>query len=96
MKHWKKQGGKGIKLTLVINNDTDNAITKYVDAEEAEGAEKNLLIIALRDQNYASVDYHDYLQLGLNSIEITIVNSIDGQYSETCGYQIRAISIERV
>jgi len=93
LKHWKKTGSKGIKLTFTINEDSDNKIVKYVDSEEAEGAEKNLLIIALRDYNYASIDYHDYLQLGLNSIEVKI-EPIDGEYSENCGYQVRAISIE--
>lgn len=92
LKHWKKQGSKGIKLSLVINEDQLNTIVKYVDDEEAEGAEKNLLTIALRNQDYASIDYHDYLQLGLNSIEIKI-EPIYGKYVG-CGYQIRALSIE--
>lgn len=94
LKHWITQGSKGIKLTLTINEDSENAIVKYVDAEEAVGAEKNLLTIALRDLDYASIDYHDYLQLGLNSIKVTI-EPIDGQYSVNCGYEIRAISIEK-
>jgi hypothetical protein len=97
LKHWKMgtTGTTGIKLTITINGDSNNSIIKYVDTSEAEGGENNLLIIALRDQNYASVDYHDYLQLGLNSIQLTI-EPIDGQYGANCGYQIRAISIEKM
>jgi hypothetical protein len=93
MKHW-KTGATGIKLTITINGDIDNSIIKYVDALEAEGGENNLLTISLRDQNFSSIDYHDYLQLGLNSIQLTI-EPINGQYGANCGYQLRAISIEK-
>ena len=93
LKHW-KTGATDIALTFVINGDTDNSITKYVDALEAEGGEKNLLSFSLRNQDYASIDYHDYLQLGLNSIQVTIA-PLDGKI-EGAGYQIRAISIEKV
>ena len=93
LKHW-KTGTVGLMLTITINGDTSNAITKYVDATEAEGGENNLLTIALRDQNYASVDYHDYLQLGLNAIQLTI-QPIGGVYIAGCGYQVRALSIEK-
>lgn len=94
MKHWKSQNSNDIKLTFTFNGNQNNKIVKYVDAEEAEGAEKNLLALSLRDQSYASVDYHDYLQLGLNSVQITI-ESIGAQYSSSDGYQIRSLSIER-
>jgi len=91
MKHWKIDA-TAIMLTMVINGDTNNPVVKYVDALEAEGGENNLLTIALRNQDFASIDYHDYLQLGLNSIQITI-QPVDGVYAGS-GYQMRAISIE--
>ncbi|MGZ3874446.1 MAG: hypothetical protein ACXVJD_16105 [Mucilaginibacter sp.] len=92
LKHW-KGGTNGVMLSMVINNVDDNpVIIKYVDAQEAEGGENNLLSIALRNQDFASVDYHDYLQLGLNSIQITIT-PIDNNYTD-CTYEIRAISVE--
>ena len=93
IKHWKADDS-GITLTIVVNRDTDNPIVKHVDAVEAEGGENNLLVITLRNQDYASVDYHDYLQFGLNSIEVTIEPS-NGKFSAGTGYQIRAISIEK-
>jgi len=93
LKHWKRKGSQTIKLTITINNDEDSTIIKYVEAEEATGGEKNLLTIALRDQSYASIDHIDYLQLGLNSIEIKIEPSEEA-YDNNCGYHIRAISIE--
>ncbi|MFZ3230969.1 MAG: hypothetical protein WA160_12245 [Pseudobdellovibrio sp.] len=92
MKHW-KASASGVKLTITMNGDTDEGcqIIKYVDASEAEGGEGNLLSIALRNQNFASVDYHDYLQLGLNSIQVEI-EPIGTDMN--CVYQIRAMSIE--
>lgn len=92
LKHW-KTGATGVMLTIVINGDTDHSIVKYVVAFEAEGGENNLLSISLRNLDYGSVDFHDYLQLGLNTIDITLAPAGGG--SADCGYQVRAISIER-
>ena len=91
IKHW-ATGATGVQLTIVINGDMSNTIVKYVTALEGEGGDNNLLSIVLRDLDFASIDYHDYLQLGLNSIAITM-QPIDAAWSSNCGYQIRAISI---
>lgn len=91
LKHWKSTA-TCVVLTIVINGDAENAIVKHVDALEAEGGENNLLSISLRNLNYGSVDFHDYLQLGLNTIDIRVAP--DGDATE-CGYQVRAVSIER-
>lgn len=88
LKHW-KTNTQAVMLTFLINEIY--TITKYVDASEAEGGENNLLSIDLRHQDFASIEYHDYLQLGLNSIQITIQPL--GIFTD-CAYQIRAISIE--
>ena len=92
IKHW-KLGATDIRLTLSINGN-DNTVVKYVDALEAEGGEENLLSVALRDLRYASVNFHDYLQLGLNAIQIAI-EPVGGQFTADDGYGIRAISIEQ-
>lgn len=92
LKHW-KTGNTGLMLTIIINEDADNALVQYVDAREAEGGESNLLTINLRNRDYSSVDFHDYLQLGLNSIEV-VIQPIDGTFVAGDNYQVRAISIE--
>ncbi|MFJ5924866.1 hypothetical protein ACIQF6_19910 [Kitasatospora sp. NPDC092948] len=89
LKHWKTTR-TGLKLTIVVNGDKSTQLTKYVDASEAEGGENNLLSIALRNQNYASVDYSDLLTMGLNSVAVT-VTPIEGK---SAGYALRAISVE--
>ncbi len=91
MKHW-MVGTVGVVVTIVVNNNIDNPIVKLVSAQEAEGGENNLLTLSLRNLDFGSVDYHDYLQLGLNTLDITLTpNTSDYQ---DCGYQIRALSIE--
>jgi hypothetical protein len=89
-KHWKTTEA-GVLLTIVVNGDKSTALTKYVDAFEAEGGESNILSIALRHQNFASVDYSDLLTMGLNSVEVT-VKPIEG--AKSAGYALRAVSIE--
>lgn len=90
LKHW-ITGTQCVKLTITINGCY--TFTKFVTALEAEGGENNLLTLTLRKQDFSSVDYHDYLQLGLNAVVISI-EALDGP-SNSFNYQIRAISIER-
>lgn len=92
IKSWKTTD-TGVQLKFIINGDEANAITKYVDAMEAEGGDNNLISVNLRNLDFLSVDYHDFLQLGLNSIQIS-VQPIDAAYAN-CAWQIRAISVEK-
>jgi hypothetical protein len=92
MKHW-KSSDTGVRMTIVVNGDQDSQIVLYIDALEAEGGESNLSSIALRDLSFGSTDYHDYLQLGLNQLDITLTPLSSGNPSK-CGYHIRALSIE--
>ena len=92
LKHW-KNASKGVKLDFVINGHSKSSLIKYVDSREAEGGENNLLSITLRNLDFSSVDFHDYLQLGLNTIDM-IITPIDSDFAAS-GYQIRAISVER-
>ncbi|MFZ6845531.1 hypothetical protein [Undibacterium sp. RuTC16W] len=96
IKHWVGQQ-TGVMLKIVINQDTTNSIERYVDALEGQGGGDNLLKLSLRDLDFASINYHDFLQLGLNSIEISILPATSSGDSPegTCVYQIRAISIKR-
>jgi hypothetical protein len=89
LKHW-KTSAMGVTLTITVNGNTANQLVKTVNSYEAEGGENNLLSIVLRNQNYASIDYSDYLTPGLNSIEIAITPN-DGK---AAGYALRAVSLE--
>ncbi len=86
--------GPGCILTMVFNGNTDNTVVKHVDAAEAQAGENNLISINLRNKNYNSYNYHDYLQYGKNSITITITPSNDlvGSPSD-CGFILRTLAI---
>ena len=88
VKHW-ITGSVGVILSITVNEAT--TITRYVTACEAEGGDNNLLTIALRDLDFVSIDYHDYLQLGLNKAVIDM--SPIGDNYESCVYQIRAVAV---
>lgn len=92
MKHW-KGSETGFMLKITINGDTEGTIVKHIDSYEAEGGENNLLSISLRNLDYTSTDFHDYLQLGVNTIKISIT-PVD-QTTTNSSYHIRAISIEQ-
>jgi hypothetical protein len=100
MKHWIAQS-TNVMITIVVNGDPATEMTKYVTALEAQGGEDNILSIALRDLNFASISYHDYLQLGLNSVTITMEPSVTttsesvDQLWSNCGYQVRAIAVRQ-
>jgi hypothetical protein len=90
IKHWLTKATQ-VSITCVINQNDNNQLIKYVTALEGEGGDNNLLELALRNLDFTSVNYHDYLQLGLNSVSLTIVplTASDAQY------QIRAVSVEK-
>ncbi len=92
MKHW-TTGSAAVMMTITVNGDASTSMLKLIDTPEGEGGEDNLLSISLRDLSYGSVNYHDYLNLGFNSIEITLTPASSDVGN--CGYQVRAISIER-
>jgi len=94
IKHWRKSSSPQIVLTVSINASLyDYAITNTIDSLEAEGGAENMLKIQLRDLDFSSVNYHDFLKLGLNSITISIA-PLNGDYTNA-GYEIRAIAIKK-
>lgn len=68
--HWIGAAGSAVTLSVVVNGSAPTVI--YVDALEGQGGQNNVSTIALRDLNFSSVNFHDYLRLGLNTIEIEI------------------------
>lgn len=91
IKNW-KTGTLGFQLSIDVNG---NKITKYVDSREGEGGENNFLSVSLRNKDFSSIDYHNYLLLGFNTITITIT-PIGGTVDSGSQYHMRAISVEKV
>jgi len=91
-KHWILDSEE-VLMTITVNGDTDNTFVKLVNAQEAEGGQNNILEIALRHLNFGSIDYHDHLQLGINTVQVQLVPN-NPKIVETAGYQLRALSVE--
>jgi hypothetical protein len=86
MKHW-IDAGNGCTLQFVFNGN--ETVTRHVDWLQGEGGEDNLSSIVMRNKDYTSIDYHDYLVLGLNTIDITITPDQGGPTF----YLLRALAI---
>lgn len=91
IKHW-KSSEVGCCLELIFNNSSDSRQIYYVDSKEGEGGMDNTLAIQLRNSNVDSLDFHDYLKLGLNTIQIRVTPIGENQSSQ---YEIRALSISQ-
>lgn len=95
IKHWiqDKQGSPnhtGVSLRFMINEDEDCTIVKQVNDKLQEGGESNILSLSLRNLDYTTIDFHNYLKIGLNKI------SVFAKKPENCEeirYLINAISV---
>ncbi|MBB4000303.1 hypothetical protein [Aureimonas pseudogalii] len=84
IKHW--IGGKTACVMSIKVNDyklSDRFITTQYQSE----GEDNILLITLRHQDFSSSNYCDFINLGLNKVEI-MLKSISG---EACSYMVDAI-----
>jgi hypothetical protein len=69
MHHWIGTAGNAINLSIAVNGNAP--VTVFVDATEGQGSQGNISTINLRDLDYSSINFHDFLQIGLNTIVIT-------------------------
>lgn len=69
--HWIKDPKIGpCKLTLTVNEKFTNAY--YVDSAEGQGGQNNVTAVELRNTSFTSINFHDYLVLGVNRIDVQI------------------------
>lgn len=95
VKHWLQKEltalqHPGVELHFIINGDLDSKIIKYVNDSLQDGGESNVLSFSLRNLDYASIDFHNYLRIGLNKITILVKKPKD---CDGIKYMINAISI---
>jgi len=96
LKHWidgdmDSESNNPVSLSIKVNNQ--HVTTKYVTSRWGDGGENNLCEIYLRELDFASNDYCDYINLGLNEIEV-IVSCNAGSTGPT--YCLQALSVETV
>jgi hypothetical protein len=88
-KHWRLGTGP-LTFVVIINDEISSTIAKFVDAGEGEGGENNLLSISLRNLDFSSTDYHDYLRRGVNKVRIDVA-PLSGNSSAV--YCLRALAL---
>ncbi|WP_104666954.1 hypothetical protein [Ensifer adhaerens] len=93
LKHWTTTQA-ACTLTIVINKNVRNPIIRRVDASDASSGSDNITKVILRDKDYASADYYNYLRTGLNELDI-VIGPLDGNPSGewSCGYALRALLV---
>jgi len=65
-------------------------LQKLVANKEGRGDDSNVVKIDLRNNDFTSIDYHDYLQLGYNQIDV----SIEPHEVGPSGFFLRAVAID--
>jgi len=74
MMHWLGAGSDPVRLTVTVNQCPP--VTLFVDAAEGQGGQNNVSAIELRNTDFTSINYHDYLVPGLNSVTIAIAPTV--------------------
>jgi hypothetical protein len=87
LKHWNTTTS-ACMLTLSVNKQE---ITRYVDAMNATSGTDNITRITLRNFDYTSPEFYDYLVMGLNTITLKIAPA---EPCQTCGYALRALAVQ--
>ncbi|MCR9255378.1 MAG: hypothetical protein NXI16_04705 [Alphaproteobacteria bacterium] len=69
---WRVEG-PGVHLKFDINGIL--SFYQYVDSGVAEAGSDNVLTITLRQKDFSSYEFFDYLKIGLNEIDVTVTCS---------------------
>jgi hypothetical protein len=90
--HWVGAStGGAVKLSLTINGF--GPVLLYVDAVEGQGGQNNVSAIELRNMDFSSINFHDYLRIGTNTIQIAAALA-DGAQANT--YTLSALAVSSV
>lgn len=69
--HWIGEGSEPVELTYTINGKFSG--TLLASSTDGQGGENNISSISLRNTDFTSINFHDYLVVGTNTIDITVV-----------------------
>ena len=65
--HWIGEDSDACKVAWSVNR---NEGVFHVDATEGTGGQGNTSSLALRNLDFTSINFHDYLMIGTNTIEL--------------------------
>ena len=80
MMHWIGESSDACKIAWSING---NSGLFYVDSVEGSGGQGNVSTLGLRNRDFTSINFHDYLVIGTNTIELEISPANGGAASYT-------------
>jgi hypothetical protein len=89
LKQWNGSDAASAGCWLSIAVNSIATLTRHVDTAEGEGGDDNLMEISLRNKDYTSINYHDYLIPGLNTVTVTVAPDP----GSTASYVLRALAI---
>lgn len=88
--HWIGAGSGSCELAWKVNNNDNYKGAILVSAPEGQGGEGNISSVELRNSDYSSISFHDYLVLGTNTIHIDL-SKVGGDGA--CEYTLFAVAV---
>lgn len=79
-------------LSIKING-REAGIVRHVDSAQNSSGSDNITSVILRNTEFAASEYVDYLQMGLNTIDIDISPPAGASAETTCRYALRSLGI---
>jgi len=76
--HWIGEHSDSVKLNWTINNQSSGEVndewsgTILVSETEGNSGQNNVSSLELRNSDYTSINFHDYLVIGMNTITIEV------------------------
>ena len=89
LKQWKTTQ-LGCTISITINDNPP--IIRHVDSLETGSGTDNIFRVMLRNTDYASPEFYDYVVMGLNKITLSISGD-PVTPPQPSGYAIRAVAI---
>ncbi|MCJ8292716.1 MAG: hypothetical protein HRT58_22350 [Crocinitomicaceae bacterium] len=89
MKHW-VTSDIGVYMQITINGQVLSNV--HIDLQEGQGGDHNISKVVLKNKNIASIDYCDYLIMGLNTITVDFFRS-DTPNTGSADYVLKALTL---
>ena len=86
--HWLGEGSGSCKIDWKINDKFSGSL--LIDANRTRGNDNDLDKVSLRNLDSQSINFHDYLQLGLNEIVLSVA-PVDS--SKPASYTLSSITV---
>ncbi|MCB1319112.1 MAG: hypothetical protein KDK34_02600 [Leptospiraceae bacterium] len=86
--HWINASGGPCTIKWTVNEKWNGYL--YIDSLEGEGGQNNVSSIDLRNKDFTSINFHDYLLVGTNRVQM-VIEPVNAQQSNS--YTLFALAI---